>query len=100
MAIQSKVKRKHIRFTPDPDDYALILTGAQGRPLKNPKICLLIQESFGGCSVVMTQDKAPMEGHTIQIQVGRQSPLQAEIRWTKPLSHRVFSVGLQYLLEK
>ncbi len=31
----------------------------------------------------MTQDKAPMEGHVIQIQVGRQSALQAEIRWTK-----------------
>lgn len=100
MAIQSKVKRKHIRYTPDPDDYALILTGAQGRPLKNPKICLLIQESFGGCMVVMTQDKVPAIGLALQVQVGRQSAMKAEVRWSKVLSPRVFSVGLKYLTEE
>lgn len=100
MATQSKVKRKHIRFAPDPDDYALILSGAQGRPLKNPKICLLVQESFGGCLIVLTQEKPPIVGQTLQIQVGRQSSMKAEIRWSKVLSPRVFSIGLQYLIEE
>lgn len=100
MAIQTKVKRKYTRFTPDPDDYVLILSGAQGRVLKNSKICLLVQESFGGCSIVLTQDEQPLVGSTMQVQVGRQSAMQAEIRWVKKLDTGVFSLGLQYQLEK
>lgn len=95
-AVKKKVKRKYIRFVPDEGTLAYILTGADGEKLKVPTPCLVIEESYAGCSFVALKNSQFREGAELTVKVGKLNPMRAQIRWVKTYGGKVSHAGLVY----
>lgn len=97
---KTKVRRKSIRFKPDPGTLALVLTDSQGKKLSVPQIAIVVEEAYRGCSLLIVKELDFAEGDVLTVQVGHLSPLKAEIRWKKNYEGKFEYMGLQYLTEK
>lgn len=88
--------RRSVRFTPDP------LTIA-GLSLKNEKVFrpsiigLVLNESFGGCSVLVNHDPALKKDQVLSIKVGHLGVMKAKVVWVKNLEESVYKIGLKFI---
>ncbi len=90
--------RKHIRFKPDPLDYAVIDTDIEQPQFKGKFVGLIIDESpMGGCSLVALNFQKLEAAQEIKIKVGRLDPMPAVIRWVKEIQPDVFRYGVEFL---
>ena len=87
-------KRKHIRFEADPNQIAWISLDTKN--FKKDYICLLHQESYGGCQVITNQAIQLRTGEPMLIKVGEIGPLLGEVRWLKEVSEHVFVMGIEF----
>jgi len=93
-----KNSRRHTRFKPDPDAYALILF----KPRKESKyeadqIALIINESFSGCALVALADPHLEVKKVITVQVGKLVKTKAEIKWRQEIDSGIVKIGLEYI---
>lgn len=101
-----QIRRKHIRFKPDPGSMAFILTDPKGKKLESPLPCLILQESYAGAGLVTlknTPDKntdlhkaPPKKGMRFQIKVGHLEATLCEVKWTQSLNPDVLAFGVEY----
>jgi hypothetical protein len=93
------VKRRRIRFRPDPLDYCQIDSRA-GSPEPFVPDCVAIlvdEEPMGGCGVVMLDSHALDVGSHCRVRVGRLDPLRAKVVWRKALEAGIVRLGLEFL---
>lgn len=91
------MKRRHVRFSPDQGDLAWILTDHKGKFHEVPLPGLLLDESYGGCSLVVAKNSQFSEDAEIHVTVGKLDPMKAKIRWIKTFDNRVSILGLSYI---
>ena len=95
-----KDKRKYIRFEPEPLDYAKIDLGTSGVKSVsfNPNtVGLIIDEAYGGCSIVMVTTHKVRVGDVYKVQLGGFSPLKDEVKHITPLDSNIVKLGFQFL---
>lgn len=92
-------KRRHIRFKPDPMDYAQVDTRAPSEgEFKAEMVALIVEEApMGGVGLVMLDSGKLAKGGQCRVQVGRMAPLPAEVVWVKNIDEGIVRVGLKYL---
>ena len=88
------VKQRHTRFSPDPGTLAEIRFDHEDLTVFG----LVLNESSGGCAVVVSIEKALPEGTTCQCKVGNLAWAEAEVRWSKVVDKNLVKLGLEYHL--
>lgn len=86
--------RSAIRFSPDPGTLAQL----QFEDSKEAEFGLVLNESAGGCALVLTTKSKIYEGGSCLCKVGNLASTPASIRWVKKLEANLFKIGLKYLL--
>lgn len=94
----SKKNRKHLRYNPDPLDFALISFDSRKNvsEFAPTETGLLLQESYGGAGMVVKKVHDYKVGEFIWVKVGQLAPMYAEVRWIKELDDYLLRIGLQY----
>lgn len=92
-AAPKKTVRK-IRFQPDPGTLAEIRFEQLGVVLFG----LVLNESAGGCAVVVSTSKKIITGTMCKAKVGNLSWAGAEVRWSKKVDTDLYKLGLEYHL--
>jgi hypothetical protein len=87
-------KARSVRFSPDPGTLAEIQFEKQG-----VLFGLVLNESSGGCAVVLMTDQDIPVHSRCRCKVGQLAWTDAEVRWTKVLDKNLVKLGLQYHLE-
>ncbi len=86
-AVRKKVKRKHIRFEPEPQDMAWI----------NETAALIMEEAYGGCGLLVISKKRLFPGQVHDVKVGKLDALKAEVAYVNNLAPNIYHVGFKYL---
>lgn len=86
-----KLGRK-IRFEPDPGTLAEIRFEQLGLTIFG----LVLNESSGGCAVVVSTSKKIITGTECKAKVGHLSWAAAEVRWSKKVDTNLYKLGLEY----
>lgn len=94
-AIRAK-KRRHVRFNPSTVTYAEIDFRSRTSEFKSQVVGFVVNEAFGGCSVVIPTGSKLEVGTFLQVKVGRLSPLRARIAWARKLDEHITKLGLEY----
>jgi len=98
-AIRAK-KRRHVRFNPSTVTYAEIDFRIRSSEFKSQVVGFVVNEAFGGCSVVLPSGTKFEVGSILQIKIGRLSPLRARIAWLRKLDEHITKLGLEYQEEE
>jgi len=98
-AIRAK-KRRHVRFNPSTVTYAEIDFRLRASEFKSQVVGFVVNEAFGGCSVVIPTGEKIEVGSFLKIKVGRLSVLKARIAWVRKLDEHVTKLGLEYQEEE
>jgi hypothetical protein len=94
----ARPKRRHVRFKPDPLDYALIDATLTDDKFTPSQVALIVEEApMGGCGLVLLDIPALQSGTRCRVQVGRLAPLLAEVVWRKPIDAEIIRIGLRFL---
>jgi hypothetical protein len=89
-----KPPRKFTRFKPEPLTFASMST----KPDLTPHIgALVLNESFSGCSLLLTTSEKLKKDQKVHVKVGQLGAMSAVIVWIVQLDESIFKVGLQYL---
>ena len=88
-------KRKHIRFAPGPM-VAYLMTDADGKYLKVPVPCLVIEESYGGCGLIAPLNSSIEKDAVLVFRVGQLADMPAQIRWVKTYDKKICYFGIEY----
>lgn len=96
--------RASVRFKPDPKDIAQLqwITNrnygitAKDKEFKPDVAALIVNESFRGCCVVITNTEEPLPNMQVVVKVGPLAPLLAHTVWVLPLDQGIFKIGLEY----
>lgn len=100
MSDNDKSKRKNIRFESSPNTLAYVCFGTTlVFEFTKDVVALVIEESFGGCGLIIHWDGPLNVDDKIIIQVGGMDPIKAEIRMCNELLKHVYHIGLLYLDE-
>ena len=93
------VKRRRIRFRPDPLDYCQIDSRSESsEPFVPDSVAIVVdEEPMGGCGVVMLDTHRLVVGSLCRIKVGRLDPLRAKIVWRRDLEAGIVRVGFEFL---
>ncbi len=93
------VKRRRVRFRPDPTDLALVDSRAQHPDgFKPDTVAVIVDEDpFGGCGLVMVENGSLQVGEHCLIRLGRLDPLRAEVVWRRTIDESVVRLGLRFL---
>lgn len=91
------VKRKHIRFAADVGTLAYILTDTSGKKLSKPIPALVVDEAYGGCSLIIVKNPQFHEDAQFKVKVGNLNTMSAVIRWMKNFENKVMMIGVAYL---
>jgi hypothetical protein len=88
-------KRKHVRYRPEIDTVAFVDPSLEGEFKRGPA-ALVVEEAYGGCCLLML-DPGPLQllGYC-RLQVGKLSPMKAQVRWMKTIEGKITKVGFQY----
>ena len=91
-------KRQHLRFTPDPNEFARIDTNPNGDNFNFEYVALIVEEApLGGCAFVGL-DMIPLrEGDLFRIQLGNLAPVHAEVVWRRQIDGQIYRFGVQFL---
>jgi len=92
-------KRKHIRFKPDPLDYALVQFEVGGEQNFTPDVVgLIIDEApMGGCGLILNATDLLQIEQQCVVKLGRLSPLRAVVRWRYEIDGKLIRVGFEFL---
>ena len=93
------VKRRRVRFRPDPLDYCQIDSRAGApEPFVPDSVAIVVdEEPMGGCGVVMLNTGKLEVGSLCRVKVGRLDPLRAKIVWRKDLEAGIVRIGFEFL---
>ncbi|MDH4199620.1 MAG: hypothetical protein OEV66_04490 [Spirochaetia bacterium] len=101
--------RKHIRFYPEPLEIALIDTDVQryadfnraNPEMKTQFIALIENESHKGATLVFVLKDADLnvinDGAKWLVQLGKLSPLKAEVKWHRNIDTFIVKAGIALL---
>ncbi|MBF0225747.1 MAG: hypothetical protein HQK76_09860 [Desulfobacterales bacterium] len=87
-------KRRHIRYGPEEDTVIKILF-KKNRSIYF-KVALLIDESYSGCSVILTGDIMLAKGDVILLNYGDVGKRLAEVCWVKAVERNIYKIGLLF----
>lgn len=94
----TQIKRRHLRFRPDPLEHALLQTRDLGGPFTPELIALVSEEApMGGCGLVLLDTPRLRYGDVCRVQVGRIDPLRAQVVWRQECAPGIVRVGLKFL---
>lgn len=91
-----KVKRAPIRYKPDPMTIAHI-DFENAKEFKPSCVGIVINESYSGCSVVISTDIEIKRGDKVKIKIGELSAMKANVAWVKELEENIYKLGIQLL---
>jgi hypothetical protein len=90
--------RRHLRFRPDPMDYAQIATRNLGAPFTPELVALVSEEApMGGCGLVLLETPLLKVGDICRVKVGRIDPLRAQVMWRQAVESGIIRLGLKFL---
>jgi len=87
-------RRKHIRFNGDDNQLVNITFSSEMGKVEIP--ALLVNESFSGCSLVITSITSFNKGETVSLIVGKMEIKAAHICWVKELDEHILKLGIEY----
>lgn len=90
------VKRKHVRFKPDPGAYAQICLDVEAPKFEPELLALILDESGGGCGLVTLTSKTFHRGDRVKVKVGELAPVLSEVCWVIPIDQQIQKIGLHY----
>ena len=90
-------RRKYTRFPSGKAVHAEIDVGTDLNQAFAPTIAALVtDEAYQGCGLVLLSTESLQLHQVCRVQLGRQSPMVAEVRWRQELHPQVIRVGLMY----
>ncbi len=89
------MKRRSIRFNPDPLDSALVQFSAVSG-FKPDSVALILNESFTGSGLLMVTEKRLIQDQEIKVKVGRLPEMLARVVWVKSLEEGVVKIGIEF----
>jgi hypothetical protein len=91
-------KRKHLRFHPDPLDYAQLAVKRLDDPFVPDQVALIYDEApLGGCALILLNSCDLQAGMRCRVKVGRMDPVFAEVAWIKEIEPKLIRAGFRYL---
>lgn len=90
-------KRKHVRYRPDRLTTAKIQLDAVTSSFVSEASALVYEESYGGCCLIVINERPVALQDRWRIQVGNLQPMIAEVVWVKRLDDAVYKVGMKFL---
>jgi hypothetical protein len=94
-ALQSPPRRS-VRFTPDPLTIAVLSLNAE-KVFRPVLVGLVLNESFGGCSILINHDDSLKNDQIVNIKVGQLGLMKAKVIWVKNLEESIYKVGLKFI---
>lgn len=92
------VKRRHLRFRPDPLEYAQIAVQSFHDPFTPELVALVSEEApMGGCGLVLLETPMLKVGDHCRVKVGRIDPLRAQVMWRQVVEPGIIRLGLKFL---
>lgn len=88
--------RRSIRFTPDPLTIA-VLSLNPDKVFRPSLVGLVLNESFGGCSILINHDDTLKKDQLVIIKVGQLGLMKAKVVWIKNLEESIFKIGLKFI---
>lgn len=88
--------KRATRFSPDPMTIGLIDYEA-GPDFKPFSSGTLINESYGGCAMILMTSNQIFKGQKIKIKTGNLDPMMAEIVWVETVKDKIYKIGIKYL---
>jgi len=90
--------RAHLRFKPDPMEYAQVAVESLEHAFKPDFVALIIEESpIAGCSIIAHDHPGVDVGTECLIKIGDLAPLQSRVVWKKPAEPELMQLGLKFL---
>ena len=98
MSSESDAKgRRNIRFEPSPNTLAwLCISSTLPYEFKEDIVGLVVEESLGGCGVIIHWDGKFHIDDTILIKVGDLEPIRGDIRYISELKKHIYQLGIMY----
>ena len=93
-----KKKRTAVRF--DPDDNAITRIAYEVDGERVQKTGLLYDESYSGCSIILTGKIDLSEGQSLYIKPGKLEVTEAEVRRIEQLDDKITKLGILYILSE
>lgn len=93
------MQRNHIRFKPDPHEFARIDPSSDFQQAFEFKYAGLIidEATYGGCSFLTYDTLELQKGSLIRVQLSELSPLIGEVVWAKKDSEGFIRYGVKFL---
>ena len=92
------MKRRHLRFRPDPMEYAQIAVQSFRDPFTPELVALVSEEApMGGCGLVLLETPLLKVGDICRVKVGRIDPLNAQVMWRQVVEPGIIRLGLKFL---
>jgi len=93
----SEHPRRHLRFKPDPLEYAQVALGGAG-DFKPDLVALIVEESpVSGCSLIAHVPDSLDVGDQCRVKIGHLAPVLAEVAWKKPSDSGLTRIGFSFL---
>ena len=91
--------RKTVRFRSDPNTIGWVSLDANTNAddFTADSVCLVDDESFDGCCIVLNRDLDLNVGLVLMIAIGEMRPVKSEVRWIRRCDEDIFKVGLQHI---
>lgn len=90
-------QRSIARFQSQPESFAHLSFDLKSKEFKKDMSALLINESFGGLSLVLTSDAPIKVKQKVRLQVGSNPIVKAVVVWSKTLEENIQKIGLSLL---
>lgn len=88
---------RSIRFQPDALDHAMIDFNFEANEFIPTAVALIRNESYTGCSLVLSTTQKLIPGQQIKVSVGRIGVLPCKIVWGKEIEPSLIQIGVQFL---
>lgn len=92
-------QRRHIRFGPEPAEFALLAhKDVYEEPFEPDAVALISNMApMGGCCLLIRADYPVRVGDRCVIRLGELRPLVAVLRWRRPLDEEYERFGFQFI---
>jgi hypothetical protein len=98
MTSEQRASRKHLRFKPDPLEYAQVSLGAGDEQFEPDFVALIVEESpVSGCSLIAHERDDLRIGDACRVKIGRLAPVQAQVSWTRSAEPGLMRIGFAFL---
>jgi len=90
--------RAHLRFKPDPMEYAQVSVENLEREFKPNFVALIVEESpIAGCSLIAHDYPGIEVGTECMVKIGNLAPLLARVKWKKRTEPELMRIGVKFL---